>query len=382
MKKTILILADTNLLIDGRIRRHILALKDEYNLIVTGLSNPNLAENIEFINCSKDPISNEELDIRRRRLRERIAKKRFEDVYWGEAYIKKLYKNLENKHFDIILANDISMVPLGVKLAKEKEIKIIADMHEYAPRQFEDMESWVNLFKEYNYYLCKEYLPKCNLIFTVCKGLAEEYKKEFGVNCEILTNSPMYEEISSTKTKMNNIKMVYHGAANKSRHLENIIEVMKRLDDRFSLDLYLIENNDKRYFKELEKIITVTPKCNLKDTVKPEKIVDMLKEYDIGIFLLEPVNFNYEHALPNKFFEFIQARLAIAIGPSKEMKEYVEKFNCGIVADDFNPDNLAKKLNALTESEIDLYKENSGILAKIENSQKNKEKLLDFLNRL
>ena len=32
----ILILADTNLLSDSRIRRHIFSLKDEYELIVTG----------------------------------------------------------------------------------------------------------------------------------------------------------------------------------------------------------------------------------------------------------------------------------------------------------------------------------------------------------
>ena len=29
--------------------------------------------------------------------------------------------------------------------------------------------------------------------------------------------------------------------------------------------------------------------------------------FDVGVFLLEPVNFNYANALPNKLFEFVQA---------------------------------------------------------------------------
>lgn len=377
----ILILADTNLLRDARIRRHIFALKDKYDLIVTGNNNPNIDGNIEFIDCSKEPISDEELDKRRKLLRYRISNKQFEDVYWGEAYIKKMYEILKNKQIDIILANDVSMLPLGVKLANEKNIKIIVDMHEYAPRQFEDIEQWRFLFQEYNYYLCKRYLPMCDKIITVCQGIAEEYRKQFNVQSNIITNSPKYIDLD-VKLTTDNIRMVYHGATNSSRNLENLLNVMKNLDTRFSLDLYLIGDKNDRYFKDLVEKINFTPRCNLKKPIEPEKIVKYLHEYDIGLYLLEPRNFNQEYALPNKFFEFAQARLAIAIGPSEEMKYYVKKFNCGIVAEDFNPKTLAKKLSKLTKKEIDNFKINSEIFAKKENFQKNERTLLEIVEQI
>ena len=53
----------------------------------------------------------------------------------------------------------------------------------------------------------------------------------------------------------------------------------------------------------------------------------MANDYDVGLYLLPPTNFNQRYALPNKFFEFIQGRLAIAIGPSPEMAKLVERSN-------------------------------------------------------
>jgi hypothetical protein len=76
----------------------------------------------------------------------------------------------------------------------------------------------------------------------------------------------------------------------------------------------------------------------------------------VGLFLLPPVNFNYRFALPNKFFEFIQARLAVAIGPSTEMARIVEEHSLGVIADSFRPDGLANALEQLTDESIRGYK--------------------------
>lgn len=378
----ILILADTNLSMDSRIRRHIFALQEKYDLIVSGIKDPEISGNIEFINCEKKSISDEELNKRRILLRNRITNKKFEDIYWGEAYIQELYNNLKSRKFDLILANDISMVPLGVRLAEERKIKVIADMHEYAPRQFEDIEEWTFLFKEYNYYLCKNYLTKCDKVITVSEGLKKEYKCEFNIECSIITNAPKYMELEIKKTS-DKIKMVYHGCVNKSRNIYSLIEMMNELDDRYSLDLYIIpDNSDKEYFNKFCEVVKKNPRCTIKKPIQPDEIVICLHQYDIGVYLLEPRNFNQKYALPNKFFEFIQARLAVAIGPSIEMKTYVDKYKCGVVSKDFTPKELTKLLNKLKKEEIDEFKINSDIMAKKVNSDVNKDKILRYIDEI
>jgi uncharacterized UPF0146 family protein len=86
--------------------------------------------------------------------------------------------------------------------------------------------------------------------------------------------------------------------------------------------------------------------------------------------------------LPNKFFEFIQARLAIAIGPSPEMAAIVKEHDLGVVADDFTPQALAAKLNALTVDDIMHYKHNANKAAAIYNAEESMKVLKTVVQRV
>ena len=59
---------------------------------------------------------------------------------------------------------------------------------------------------------------------------------------------------------------------------------------------------------------------------------------------------------PNKFFDFVQARLCLAIGPSPEMKRIVDQYRCGVVAKDFTPEALAESLRALDRQKVEAYR--------------------------
>ena len=100
-----------------------------------------------------------------------------------------------------------------------------------------------------------------------------------------------------------------------------------------------------------------------------------MNNYDIGFFSLTPKLENYRYALPNKLFEFIQARLAIAIWPSVEMKKIVDKYDLGLVSKDYDVEELANMLNALTVSDIDNFKLNSHKAAEYLNESHSKDKI-------
>jgi hypothetical protein len=98
------------------------------------------------------------------------------------------------------------------------------------------------------------------------------------------------------------------------------------------------------------------------------QLIDATNAYDIGLFLAPPVSFNLRFTLPNKFFEYVQARLMVAIGPSPEMARYVREHDLGIVAADFDPRSIAAALAALTAEDIARYKENAHRAAAVLNS--------------
>jgi hypothetical protein len=152
------------------------------------------------------------------------------------------------------------------------------------------------------------------------------------------------------------IRLVHHGVALEARCLESMIEMMKYLDDRFSLDFYLVENKID-YYNKLIEMAKPYPQIRFLNPVAMEDLPRIINEYDLGVFLLKPVNFNYRFALPNKFFEFVQGRVGIAIGPSPEMVNLVDKYNMGVVAESFDPKDLALSLSKLTHKEIFEFKE-------------------------
>jgi hypothetical protein len=63
--------------------------------------------------------------------------------------------------------------------------------------------------------------------------------------------------------------------------------------------------------------------------------------------------------------------LGIAIGPSPEMAAIVRKFNNGVIADDFMPQKLARRLNDLTREDIMHFKVQSARAAQEVNAEKN-----------
>lgn len=268
--------------------------------------------------------------------------------------------NLKNERYNIIIVEDLQLLPVSFMI--KNNAKIIFDAREYYPRQNEESLFFRLFEKHERIRLCNEYLTKCDQLLTVSNGLAKEYKNEFGVDMEVLRSTPNYVHFHIKFPDKSLIRLVHHGYAGQNRKIECMIEVMKYLDDRFCLDLYLTENH--KYIERLKLQSRDCSRIRFLNPVPYDKILPMLNKYDIGLFLLQPTGFNKTYCLPNKLFEFIQARLAVAIGPSPDMSEIVNEYQCGVVAPSFNPESLAECLSKLTTDDIDIMKQNSDKAAK------------------
>ncbi len=289
-------------------------------------------------------------------------------LYWlynGDSYRDYISNKINFKfnrklnfigyHYDLIIVEDLFLLPFAFE--RFKSTPILFDAREYYPKQNEDSLKFNILERPNRVRLCDLYLKKCSSIITVSDGLAKKFYEDFNVICSVILSTPHYHELSVVNTDINSIKMVHHGLASRNRRLENMIDVFKHLDSRFTLDFYLTGNS--KYINFLKSYASAYPNIKFCDPVPLNSIVKMLNSYDIGLYYLEPTGFNVTFNLPNKFFEFIQAKLMVAIGPSPEMRNYVSKYNLGIYSDEFNLIEFAKKLNSLTPIEIDKYKYNS-----------------------
>lgn len=377
--KRILIIVFSDIQHDARVARQIAFLKENYKLTVLAFGGKE-NDGYEFIKINK-PV----LGLFKKIVSAILLLARFYDLAFQILHpFKQAQRLLIHKKFDLIIANDIESLPWSFQFYSSTPV--LLDAHEYAPRHFEDRLSWRIFFQGFNTYLCKKYIPKVAAMTTVGKGLAVEYEKNFGVKPTIITNANWYYAIQPSPVT-EKIRMIHHGGSTPSRKLELMIEMMKHLDERFELDLMLIvppsaSNKTKGYIDYLKSLASNDKRIRFLPAIKSSGIVTFINPYDIGVFLLPPVNFNYANTLPNKLFDFIQARLAIAIGPTSEMAEIVNKYDIGVVAEDFTPQALAAKLKSITPERLSQLKRNTLKTAEELTAEKNQRQLQNLLKTL
>jgi glycosyltransferase involved in cell wall biosynthesis len=147
------------------------------------------------------------------------------------------------------------------------------------------------------------------------------------------------------------IRLVHHGVASLSRGLELMIDAMAQVDERFTLDLMLVGSGPN--LESLKKrAAPLGSRVAFPDPVDVRQIPRAINAYDAEIIFFPPLTQNLKYALPNKFFEAVQGRLAIVTGQSSEMVSVVEQYGNGLVVDGWESADLATAINSLSANAI------------------------------
>ena len=367
-KKRVLVLSLSPLERDPRVMRQIHFLKDECDLTVCGWGVSPSPE-VEYI-CADDYRPG---FLGKAFLLTMLALHIDYAFYWGFRRHRETLRRLDKLQCDIVVSNDLDALPISLKIARRCNARLIADLHEYFPGQ---SSGWMFslLFAGHNLRMCKWLLPKVDICMTVCKGIADLYKEQTGVSVSVLTNAPEYENLVPSAVNPNHVRLVHHGVASPERKILELIEMMRGLEERFTLDLVLVADNDSAYMKQVTKSISGSGgRVRLLPPFSMQEIAKRVNEYDLGICMLETKALSKQFALPNKFFEWIQGRLGIVTWPLPEMKRLIELHKLGVVSSDFSIDSMQHAINSLTVEDIVLFKKNACSAAGLFNAEANRD---------
>ena len=266
---------------------------------------------------------------------------------------------LEDQRFDAVVANEARVLALADRLADGAPIW--ADMHEWAPEERTHVLSWRLLVAPLMDHLCRQYLPRATAITTVGDRIAELYRTRYEVDTLTMRNTTPHQDLTPSDTPEDGmIRAVHSGGAVPGRNIELMIDTFRGLSQDFTLDLYLVPAADGgTYLRSLRKRAQGCPTIRFNEAVSPGDLPKTLNAFDLGVYWLRPVNKNGELALPNKFFDFVQARLALAVGPSIEMASLVKNYGMGTVSEGFEQEDAARSLRAITRVQIAEWKQNS-----------------------
>lgn len=160
-----------------------------------------------------------------------------------------------------------------------------------------------------------------------------------------------------------------------------MIDALELSAANVTLDLFLTPN-DAQYVAELRARSADLSALTVHDPVPYTELIQTLNAYDLGVFILEPLNFSYRWALPNKLFDFVQARIGMIVGPSPEMVTLVNDYQLGTVADGFTAAGLAKCFDALIPEEVLAWKRSANAAASELSSETQVQRWRDAIDRL
>lgn len=398
---------------DGRVLRQIRHLAPYYSLSIVGYGDPPPEyEGIETVRWYRvdfpeappfqSPSMEENKDRRKwaagyRFLRSKLSRLMnslilgfgqiqpwfYEVWYWRKRSYHQALEYLIHSRCDAILANDWESLPVAEKAARLLGSKLVFDAHEYAPLQFENKLIWRLFFRGAIVYFIKKYSHWIDRAFTVSPAISERYRQEFGFESVLLLNAPEIVPIPERDVDFEHVRLVHHGLAIRHRKLEGMIRALALSHRRFSLHFILMDR-DRRYLDELKQLAeeSAPGRVVFHDPIRPEEMVHRISEYDIGFCYIYPSNYNYKICLPNKFFDSIAAGLAVLIGPSPAMVQFVQEYQAGWVAPSFEPKDVAETLNQITKDELVKRRLASREAAKKINAATEMRKLVQVFNRL
>ena len=289
----------------------------------------------------------------------RLALRRHDAAEQAAPAVREALRLVGDRRFDLVVANGVRTMAPAHRVARGAPV--VADLRDWDPEQHTNVRAWRLLVKPFVEHLCVRYLPKAAGLTVVNDSIGAMYETHFGMRTHTVRNAAEYRELAPRDVADGRIRLVHSGAAVPGRNVEAIVEAVRGLDERFTLDLYLMPGRD---LDRLRRLADREPRVTLHPPVPADRLADTLNAYDIGVHSLPRLTPNHWLTLPNTFFDFVQARLGVVFATAPETDRLITEHDLGAIAPDASARALRDTLAALSTERVRQCKANASQAAK------------------
>jgi glycosyltransferase involved in cell wall biosynthesis len=283
--------------------------------------------------------------------------------FFYAEYNIRLFFFLLFKKAHCICAIDLDTILPVYYVSKLKNVKRVYDAHEY----FSQLDEVVSRPRIYRFWhrIEKKMLPRFKNGYTVCKSIADEFEKHYGIRYSVIRNMPFLKPIENVLQEP--ARILYQGAVNKGRGLEQIVAAMKQLD----AELLICGNGN--FMQELKESIQangVASKVKLTGMVKPEELKKLTVSARVAINPFDKRGLNQYYSLSNKFFDYIHAGVPQVTMNYPEYRAMNDQFEVAVLIDELSPSEIEKAIKKLLSDD--------GLHARLFNNCKKAREVLNW----
>ncbi|MFM6964891.1 MAG: glycosyltransferase, partial [Sphingomonadales bacterium] len=320
--------------------------------------------------------------------RTKRIKLRFENgaLFYAALNLRLFFMLCWNKQ-DYLFANDLDTLPAAFLASKIKRKPLLYDSHEL----FTEVPELIDRPRIQKFWKSIEQriLPQLEEMITVNESIAKIFKAQYKINTSVVRNVPQKLESLNALSRIElgleahqKMLIIQGSGLNVQRGIEEAVLAMAQIDNAI---LYLVGDGD--VIPEIKKLVAqqaLQNKVRFVPRLPYHELMRFTAAADLGLALDKPLSLNYQLALPNKVFDYIQAGTPILASPLIEIQNIIQQYDCGEILEMVNPACIAKSVMDLINNPDRLaqLKKNCWVAAQQEHWGKDQEILKQVVRRV
>lgn len=286
----------------------------------------------------------------------RVQPSAVERRFWSDPFFTHLEHVVADEGADVVVANDWPVLPVAARVARRTGAALVYDSHEYGVGEHAERLKWRLFYPTWVHALELANAPSAARVLTVSDGIAELLQRDLGLaqRPTVIRNMPPYQQ-GVFRPAGDVLEVLYQGVFAPDRGLELLIAAAARW--RPGRVLVLRGLGDARYVAGLRRRAEGNDRVRFDPPAAPAELIAAAGRSDVGIHPIPGVTPQTRLCLPNKFFEYAMAGLALCVSDVPEMAALTREHQLGVLIPEPTPDAVAAAVSGLERNQVDGFKQ-------------------------
>jgi glycosyltransferase involved in cell wall biosynthesis len=269
------------------------------------------------------------------------------------------------RQFDCVHANDLPTLLAAWVISRRHGVPLVYDAHEiwsenvyWDGREYREF-SWK---RRWALRLVEGFLLKnVDLFLSVSPSICTEYQRRHKLAQPplLLPNVPELAMLRQCDPQAPSIRelcglgqehfiTLYLGGVNPARNIERVVEAHRYLPENY---VFVIRGPGIDYYGPqyvaMAESMGMHNRVFYLPAVDKDQLLDGAVGADCGVVMLRNLCRNFYWFYPNKFFEYMLAKIPVAVSGFPDVAAHIERERCGVTFDPDDPQSIAAALKRL-----------------------------------